>query len=89
VVKDASATYGTFALVIGLMSWFLVGAHLVLVAAEVNVVRRWKLWPRSLTGDLQPADRLALQRFAAATRSAPSERITVHFGEDGDPPPRD
>jgi YihY family inner membrane protein len=86
VVTDASATYGTFALVIGLMSWFLLGAHLVLVAAEVNVVRRWRLWPRSLTGDLQPADRVALQRFAAATRSDPSERIAVHFGEHDDPP---
>jgi membrane protein len=86
VVTDASATYGAFALVIGLMSWFLLGAHLVLVAAEVNVVRRWKLWPRSLTGDLQPADRLALQRLTAATRIDPSERIAVRFDERDDPP---
>jgi uncharacterized BrkB/YihY/UPF0761 family membrane protein len=86
VVTDASATYGAFAVVIGLMSWFLLGAHLVLVAAEVNVVRRWRLWPRALTGDLQPADRVALQRFTAATRSDPSEQIAVRFGEHDDPP---
>ena len=53
---------------IGLLSWFFVGAHLLLVAAEVNVVLRWRLWPRSLTGELEPADKLALQRFAEATR---------------------
>ena len=81
VIVDASATYGTFALVIGLLSWFFVGAHLLLVAAEVNVVLRWRLWPRSLTGELEPADKRALQRFAEATRRDPRERIAVSFSD--------
>ena len=80
-VTDASATYGVFALVIGLLSWFFVGAHLLLVAAEVNVVLRWRLWPRSLAGELEPADKLALQRFAEATRTDPRERIAVSFSD--------
>jgi YihY family inner membrane protein len=85
-IADASAIYGTFALVIGLLSWFLLGAHLVLLAAEVNVVRRWRLWPRSLTGELEPADRRALRRFADATRRDRRERIAVTFGDGGEGP---
>ena len=84
-IQDASATYGTFAAVIGLLPWFWLAAHLLLVAAEVNVVRRWRLWPRSLTGELEPADRLALRRSAVATRADRRQRITVSF-RDGDPP---
>jgi membrane protein len=84
-VADASATYGTFALVIGLLSWFWIGSHLVLMAAEVNVVLRWRLWPRSLAGELEPADRLAMQRFAEAMRLDPRARIAVGFSEEPDP----
>jgi YihY family inner membrane protein len=84
-IAGASATYGTFALVIGLMSWFLLSAHVLLMAAEVNVVLRWRLWPRSLAGELEPADRLALERFAAATRRDARQRIAVSFGD----PPED
>ena len=80
-ISNATSTYGTFALVIGLLSWFLMAAHVLLFAAETNVVLRWRLWPRSLTGELEPADRLALQRFAEATRRDRSERIAVSFGE--------
>jgi YihY family inner membrane protein len=83
-IAGASATYGTFALVIGLMSWFLLSAHVLLFAAEVNVVLRWRLWPRSLAGELEPADRLALERFAAATRRDERQQIAVTFE---DPPP--
>jgi len=79
VVADASATYGVFALVIGLLSWFFLGGHLLLVAAEVNVVLRWRLWPRSLTGELEPADKRVLQRYAESTRRDPRERIAVAF----------
>ena len=81
-VADASDTYGVFALVIGLLSWFWLGAHLLLVAAEVNVVLRWRLWPRSLAGELEPADRLALRRSAEAARRDGRERIAVSFRDD-------
>jgi membrane protein len=80
LVVDASATYGTFALVIGLLSWFWLGAQVVLAAGEVNVVLFWDLWPRSLAGELEPADRRALRRFAEATRLDPREAISVDFG---------
>lgn len=80
-ISNATSTYGTFALVIGLLSWFLVAAHVLLVSAEVNVVLSWRLWPRSLIGELEPADRLALQRFAEATRRDRTERIAVSFDE--------
>jgi membrane protein len=89
VVSDASATYGVFALVIGLMSWFFLGGHLLLVAAEVNVVLRWRLWPRSLTGELAPADKRVLQRYAEATRHDPREQIAVTFGDGADRPTRE
>jgi membrane protein len=82
-ISHATATYGTFALVIGLLSWFLLAAYVLLLAAESNVVLRWRLWPRSLAGELEPADRLALRRFAEATRRDRSERIAVSF-EEGD-----
>ena len=85
-VADASAIYGTFAIVIGLLSWFWLTAHLLLVAAEVNVVLRWHLWPRSLAGELEPADQLALRRYAEAARHDAREQIAVSF-RDADRPP--
>jgi uncharacterized BrkB/YihY/UPF0761 family membrane protein len=79
VVVDASAIYGTFAVVIGLLTWFWLVSHVLLIAAEVNVVLRWRLWPRALTGELEPADRLAMQRSADATRRDRREQIAVSF----------
>jgi YihY family inner membrane protein len=81
-ITDASAIYGTFALVIGLLSWFFLIAHLLLIAAELNVVLRWRLWPRSLTGELEPADRRALQRTAQAARMDRRQEIEVGFRDD-------
>ncbi|HTT94299.1 MAG TPA: YihY/virulence factor BrkB family protein [Solirubrobacterales bacterium] len=49
-VKNASAVYGTFALVIGLLAWIHLGAMFVVLGAETNVVRARRLWPRSLLG---------------------------------------
>jgi uncharacterized BrkB/YihY/UPF0761 family membrane protein len=83
-INNASDTYGTFALVIGLLTWFLLAAHLLLIAAELNAVIHWRLWPRSLTGDLEPADRRALRRTVAATRQDPRQEITVTFDEGED-----
>src|SRR6201995_14657 len=47
-VKNASAVYGTFALVIGLLAWIHLGSMFVVLGAETNVVRTRKLWPRPL-----------------------------------------
>jgi membrane protein len=49
-VKNASAVYGTFALVIGLLAWIHLGATFVVLGAETNVVRTRKLWPRAMFG---------------------------------------
>ena len=80
-VTGATDTYGTFALVIGLLSWFWLGSHLLLLSAEVNVVLHRRLWPRSLTGDLEPADREALRRSAEAARQDQRQEIVVRFDD--------
>lgn len=48
VIRHARDTSGMFAIVLGLLSWLYLGAQVVLIAAEVNVVRARRLWPRSL-----------------------------------------
>ena len=48
VVADASDTYGTFNLVIGLLTWLALQARIVLYAAEINVVLVHRLWPRTM-----------------------------------------
>ncbi|HVV90016.1 MAG TPA: YihY/virulence factor BrkB family protein [Solirubrobacterales bacterium] len=50
-VQNASAVYGTFALVIGLLAWIHLGAMFVVLGAETNVVRARRLWPRPMFGD--------------------------------------
>jgi YihY family inner membrane protein len=64
-LSGASQTYGTFAVVIGLLSWLYLQAQVALYAAEVNVVRARRLWPRGLTQEnLTDADRRALEAHA-------------------------
>ena len=81
-VTRASDIYGTFALVIGLLSWFWLGSHLLLLAAEVNVVRHRRLWPRSLAGELGAADRAAFRRAAEAARQHERQEIVVRFEDE-------
>jgi hypothetical protein len=45
-------------------------------------VRLRRLWPRSLTGELEPADRLAMRRFAAAMRQDRRQLVTVTFSDE-------
>jgi YihY family inner membrane protein len=51
VLNGAGDTYGTFATVIGLLTWLALHARITLYAAEINVVLHGRLWPRSLVGD--------------------------------------
>jgi YihY family inner membrane protein len=79
-LKGASATYGAFAIVIGLLAWIYLAAQLTLFAAEVNVVRKRRLWPRSI---VQPpfteADAHALTHYATQEDRTPHERVDVEF----------
>src|SRR5205814_3573425 len=57
-LKGAGETYGTFAVVIGLLSWLYLQAQVSLLAAEVNVVRVEGSWPRHLVaGRAEHGDR--------------------------------
>lgn len=77
-LRDASQTYGAFAVVIGLLSWIHLQAQVTLYAAEINVVRARRLWPRSLTNDeLTEPDRQALLQHAQVEERLPSEDIRV------------
>lgn len=75
-LKGSSQTYGTFAVVIGLLSWLYLQAQITLFAAEVNVVRSERLWPRSLVQDeLNEADRRALARHAEVEERVPDQDV--------------
>ena len=84
-VDRASDTYGAFAVVIGLLSWFLLGSYILILSAELNVVLHRRLWPRSLAGELAPADRDAMRLAAGGARRDAREEIAVRFA-DPDPP---
>jgi YihY family inner membrane protein len=47
-LRGAEQLYGFFAIVLGLLSWIYLGAQLLLLAAELNVVLARRLYPRSL-----------------------------------------
>src|SRR5450432_1473117 len=89
-LAHANATYGFFAIVIGLLSWLFVAAQLTLYAAEVNVVRRHHLWPRSLTQPpLTEADKETFRRLAMMEERRPEVKVTVAFTDDADRQPLD
>jgi uncharacterized BrkB/YihY/UPF0761 family membrane protein len=50
-IRNSSATYGQFAIVIGLVGFLLILAKISIYAAELNVVLERRLWPRSLRSD--------------------------------------
>jgi YihY family inner membrane protein len=66
-LDGASSTYGTFAVVIGLLSWIYLIAQMTMFGAEINVVAARRMWPRSLFGD--PATRADRLSQAAQVRS--------------------
>jgi YihY family inner membrane protein len=78
-LKHLNQTYGTFATVIGLLSLLYLGAQVLLIAAEINVVAARRLWPRSLTEPLTGADRRALTGSAEVEERVGSENVTVAF----------
>jgi membrane protein len=84
VVKGAGATYGTFATVIGLLTWIFLGARIVVYSAELNSVLAAHLWPRGLFDPMEPADRRALRRLAQIEERSDAQHVSVTFDEPTD-----
>jgi YihY family inner membrane protein len=81
-LKKTGPLYGIFALVLGLLAWLYLGAQLTMFAAEVNVVKVRRLWPRSFFGEpLLDADRRALTSSAETEERVHEENVEVSFDE--------
>jgi YihY family inner membrane protein len=80
-LTKATPTYGFFAIVIGLLSWLYLGAQLTILAAEINVVKARRLWPRSLDRKhrLPGTEKRALAEQAEQEKRHPTEAIDVNF----------
>lgn len=89
-LTQASPTYGFFSVVIGLLSWLYVGSQLTLLAAEINVVRRYRLWPRSITQPpLTEGDKRTFHRLALMEERRPEVRVQAGFTAEADHQPLD
>jgi YihY family inner membrane protein len=91
-LRGATASYGFFGVVLGLLAWISLLSTILVLSAEVNAVRAFKLWPRSVTTPgLTPTDRRALATAAKVQERSPEERIDVRFDgrpKTGTPPGR-
>lgn len=89
VVRNANATNGVFALVLGLIAWIYLGAMVVVLGVEINVVRARRLYPRALLTpftdnvDLTRADQEAYTDYAEAQQTKGFESVDVSFENDG------
>jgi YihY family inner membrane protein len=79
-LKRTGPLYGVFALVLGLLAWLYLGAQLTIFAAQINVVKARRLWPRSLSSEpLLQADKEALTSSAEVEERVPEEDVHVTF----------
>ncbi len=89
-LRNASDAYGFFAIVIALLSWMYMAAQLTLLAAEINVVRKYRLWPRSMTQPpLIDGDRRMFDRLAQMEVRRPEYRVRMELNPSADEDPLD
>jgi YihY family inner membrane protein len=83
-ISRASNTYGTFALVIGLLVWIYLGAQVTLYCAELNVVWVQRLWPRSLVQPpLTEADERVYGLVVERSQMRPEQSVEIAFEPSG------
>jgi uncharacterized BrkB/YihY/UPF0761 family membrane protein len=82
-LKNASATYGAFGSVIGIVAFLLLLAKLSMYAAELNPVLARSLYPRALPlgGEPTAADRQVLADLVHAEQRRDDQTIGVGFGD--------
>jgi YihY family inner membrane protein len=75
-LKSAQPTYGHFATVITILWWFYLQSVITLLGAQLNVVLKEHLYPRSIVRAPQTeADRRALQAYAGERAYHPKEKV--------------
>lgn len=93
VIARASAMNQTFALVLGLIGFLFIGATMLVLGLEVNVVLRRRLYPRALLTPFTDNVRLGAGDLRAYTSYARMQRhkgfqtITVEFDGQATAPP--
>jgi uncharacterized BrkB/YihY/UPF0761 family membrane protein len=82
-VRNSSATYGQFGVVIGLVGFLFLLAKISLYGAELNPVLARHLWPRGLVStNPTEADHRALSDLAHGEIRRVDQRIGVGFGKE-------
>ncbi|MCU1492035.1 MAG: putative ribonuclease [Acidimicrobiaceae bacterium] len=81
-LKNASAVYGFFGIVLGLIAWLYLAARICVYAVEINTVLAYHLWPRSLVQPpLLDADRRSLTLQVTENQRRPEQRVSVSYGD--------
>ena len=84
-LTGASAVYGVFGLVLGLLAYLYLQSFIVVICAEINVVRARRLWPRNLLTPfvndvaLTAADRASYRSYLDSERFRPSQQVETTF----------
>jgi YihY family inner membrane protein len=79
-LRHSGQVYGYFASILGLIGFLYLACQITLYAAELNVVRARRLYPRSiLQPPLTPADERVLSDIAKVGERRPEQRVAVEF----------
>ncbi len=78
-LKSLSNVSDTFALAIALMFWIYLQAQIVLYGVEIDVVRKYHFYPRSIQPPLTKADRIAYASYIQGGKLTAGENINVTF----------
>jgi YihY family inner membrane protein len=87
-LNGSTEVYGAFGLVLGTIAWIYLEALIVMFCAELNVVLRRHLWPRSLLTPftdnvvLTEADETVYEELAGAQAQKGFENVEVTFDDD-------
>jgi len=79
-LKGASALYGTFGLVLGLMAWIYLGVEITIYCAELNTVIFHHLWPRGIVQPpLTEADQRSIALQTMQNQRRPEQVVVTRF----------
>ncbi|WP_180357915.1 YihY/virulence factor BrkB family protein [Streptomyces sp. NP160] len=87
-LQHAGDVYGVFGVVLGLLAWLYLQSMALVLAAEINVVRQRRLYPRALLTpftddvDLTPQDVRAYTGYARSETYKGFETVVATFDKD-------